>query len=211
MRGIDRVLAVIVLVGAVGGAAAFARYSGGDSSAHAVSLAAPPLQHIGAPGIVLFAHTPGPTRVAVDVRRQRPQAPTRAPAGGITIPKAPLPRHVAAGPSQTPAPTPATTPIPTPISVPAPVLPPEPPRALAAVPIAPAQPDAEHQGRALGHVKHHGHDTPPYVDAPAVPVPAPAQAPADSASLDPSSPDPSGSGHGHGWSHTNGRATPDDD
>jgi hypothetical protein len=205
MRGIDRVLAAIVLVGAVGGAAAFARQSGSDSSAHAVSLPAPPLQHIAAPGSVLFAHTPAPTRVAVDVRRRsrRPQAPVP--------PATTQPRLVAAVPPRAPAPTPAVTPKP----APAPVSPPEPSRTLAAVPlaavpIAPGQPAGEVKahGRALGHAKQHGHSSPPVVDAPAAP------AATDTAAVqppDPSAADPAGPGQGHGWGHSKGRATPDGD
>jgi hypothetical protein len=207
MRGIDRVLAGIVLVVAVGGAAAFARHSGSDLSAHAVSLTAPPLQHIGAPGSVLFAHTPAPTRVAVDVRRRsrRPQVPVPAATT--------QPRLVTAVPPRAPAPTP--TPAATPKPAPAPVSPPEPSRTLAAVPlaavpIAPAQPAGEVKGhgRALGHAKQHGHSSPPVVDAPAAP------APADAAVVQPPEPsavDPAGPGQGHGWGHTKGRATPDGD
>src|ERR1700674_1108838 len=63
MRGIDRVLAVILLAGAVGGAAAFARHSGSDSAARVVHLAVPPLQHVEAPETVLIAPPPAPTRV----------------------------------------------------------------------------------------------------------------------------------------------------
>lgn len=220
MRGIDRVLAVIVLVSAVGGAAAFARQSGSDSSAHAISLPAPPLQHLEAPGSVLFAHTPAPTRVAVDVRgRSQPaRAPMRAPAGPSPTP-APAPAPAPTPSAPTPAPTPILTPAPAPASVPAPVSPPEPPRALTAVPVAPAQPEREQRshGRALGHGKQHGHDQPPVVVAPLAPAPpeAPPEAVADNASPDPSSPDPSGNGQNHGrgngWGHTKGRAAPDGD
>ena len=63
MRGIDRVLAVILLLGSVGGAAAFARHSGNDSTAPIVGLAAPPQQHVTDPGTVLMAPTPAPRRV----------------------------------------------------------------------------------------------------------------------------------------------------
>ena len=132
MSGIDRVLAGILLVGAVGGTAAFARHSGSDPSAPAVSLTAPPLQHVDAPGTVLFAHTPAPLRVAVDVRRHsRPRLAATAP-----------PRTAAA-----PAPKPA----------PNPISPPEPRRVLAAV-VTAVQPATETKadGRALGHAKQQG-------------------------------------------------------
>jgi len=186
MSGIDRVLAGIVLVCAVGGAASFARQSGSDSPAQAVILSTPPLQHIAAPGSVLFAHTPRPTRVVLEVRprSQRPQAPTRAPAGPIRAPKT------------QPAPTPAPKP---------PLIPQEPSRALAAVPLAPAEPAAsvEAHGRALGHAKPHGHGSRPEVDDPLEPAPATADA-----ALDSSQPSPADStGHGH----AKGRATPDGD
>src|SRR4051812_15766987 len=55
MRGIDRVLAVLLLLGAVGGAAAFARQSGSESASPGVDLAAPPLQHVAAPGTFFIA------------------------------------------------------------------------------------------------------------------------------------------------------------
>jgi translation initiation factor IF-2 len=215
MSGIDRVLAAILLVGAVGGTAAFARQIGSDSSAEAVSLTAPPLQHFAAPGSVLFAHTPAPIRVAVDVRRRSRHAPTAI-----------RPLFVAAVPPRTPAPkrapkrvaTRAATAAPEP--APAPVSPPEPPRVLAAV-LTPAQPateapateapttDAKTHGRALGHVKQHGHNAPTVADAPAAPAAtdtAVAQQP-----LEPTPIDPGGPAQGNGSGHTKARATPDGD
>jgi hypothetical protein len=56
MRGVERVLAAILLVAAVGGAAVFARQSG-SGLVEAVHLAAPPPQHLAAPGTVLIAPT----------------------------------------------------------------------------------------------------------------------------------------------------------
>src|SRR5712672_2235512 len=56
MRGIERVLTAILLLAAVGGAAVFARQSG-SGLAGAIHLAAPPEQHLGAPGSVLIAPT----------------------------------------------------------------------------------------------------------------------------------------------------------
>ena len=87
MRGIDRVLAVILLLGAVGGAAAFARHSGSDSAARTVDLAAPPLQHVRAPGTILIAPTPAPRRV---------KPVTVAPARRVTLPQTTLQRPVQA-------------------------------------------------------------------------------------------------------------------
>src|SRR5438067_1421047 len=63
MRGIDRVLIVILFLAGVGGAAAFARHSGSDSAARGVPLAAPPSQHLEAPGAILVAPTPALSRV----------------------------------------------------------------------------------------------------------------------------------------------------
>jgi hypothetical protein len=210
MSRIDRVLAGILLAGAVGGVAAFARQSGSDSSALAVSLTAPPLQHIGAPGTVLFAHTPPPIRVAVDVRRRN--RPRHAP----TTVTPPMP--VAAVPLRTQAPKPAATPTPKP--APAPVSPPEPQRVLAAV-LTPVQPiteapaieapatEAKARGRALGHTKQHGHSAPTVADAPA--VPAATDTAVVQQSLEPTPIDPGGPAQGHGLGHTKTRATPDGD
>ena len=189
MRSIDRFLAGILLAGAVGGAAVFARHSGSDSSAHAVDLAAPPPQHIGAPGTVALP-PPAPTRVAVRVRgrsqaRQaagKPaQAVTAASASRSTIPQATPPQPVAAVQPRTPT------------AIPAPVLAPQPERALAAVQIAPAQPASKGKGhghgRALGHAMQHGHDSPPAVEVPA--APASPLAPGDPAAGQVTPPDPS--------------------
>ena len=239
MRGIDRLLAGILLAGAVGGVAVFARSSGNGSSAHAVDLPAPPLQHIGAPGTVLFAHTPAPTRVAVGVsgRIQVQQTAPTAPARRITIPQATL-RPVAAVQPQVQAPAPpASTPAPTPVpAVAAPVQAPQPTRAVAAVQIAPAQlapvpsdRKGKGHGRALGHDKQHGHDAPQAVEATVAPAPVPASAPpptpSDAAVLQTTPVDSRqtraddgaengdttgpGNGHGHAWGHIKGRAKPD--
>jgi hypothetical protein len=182
MSGIDRVLAGILLVGAVGGTAAFARQSGSDASTPAVSLTAPPLQHIDAPGSVLFAHTPAPIRVVVDVRRRSSR-----------------PRLVAATPPPPPAVPPAVSSVAPATKQAAAVLPPpKPTRVLAAVALAPVQPasaapatEAKAHGRALGHVKQHGQSATPVADTPVV--------------------DPAGAAQGNGSGHTNGRATPDGD
>ncbi len=194
MRGIDRVLAGILLVGAVGGAAGFARQSGSDSSGLAVSLTAPPPQHIGAPGSVLFAHTPAPTRVSVDLhRRSRSRSRSR-------------PRIVAAAPTRAETPKRAATRVtasaPMPKPTPAAVAPPERPRVLAAVPLTPVQLSAEAtttepnaHGHAFGHVKQHGRSEPPAADVSAAPA----------------APEPAGQPQGHGGGPTKGRAMPDGD
>src|SRR3954465_3844226 len=56
MRGIERVLAAILLVSAIAGAAVFARESGSGLPA-AVHPAAPPARALPAPGMVLVAPT----------------------------------------------------------------------------------------------------------------------------------------------------------
>ena len=95
MSGIGRVLAGVLLVGAVGGAAAFARESGSDlSAAPAIGLAAPPPQHIGAPGTVLYARTPPPVAVAIHSRRSLP--PPKPRPALTTTPAPPPTRHTGA-------------------------------------------------------------------------------------------------------------------
>jgi len=199
MRGIDRLLAGVLLVGAVGGAAVFARQSGSDPSVRAVELAAPPLQHLRAPGTVLLTQTPAPTRVAARVRghqvRQAAEPPTQPHATAKAQPARPTP-PLPPGPLQT---------------VTAPVQVPPPPRSLAAVQIAPTSStrDKSHgHGRALGHAKQHGHAPPQAVAAPVAAtavVPAPGQDDGTGGS-DTAGP---GNGHGHAWGRGNDRAEPD--
>jgi hypothetical protein len=161
MRGVERVLAAILLLAAVGGAAVFARQSG-SGLAGAVHLAAPPDQHLAAPGSVLVA----PTASADHSQRElRPGAPATLPAprqaaGGTATPIRPAtlppartrPRTVPqppAAPGPTPSPAPAPTPAPTPVATPptetvaAPVAaPPREPASAQPVPV-PAPPDPE--------------------------------------------------------------------
>src|SRR4051812_39574850 len=90
MRGIERVLAAILLLAAVGGAAVFARESG-SGLAGAVHLAAPPDQHPAAPGSVLVALTASADH---SERVPRPAAPPtlaalRQPAGAKATPTRP--------------------------------------------------------------------------------------------------------------------------
>jgi hypothetical protein len=133
MRGIDRVLAAILLLAAIGGAAVFARESG-SGLAGAVHLAAPPDQHLAAPGSVLVA----PTASADHSQRElRPAGPstlaaafpqaaggTATPARPATLPPARTrPRTVPqapAAPGPTPAPTPSPAPAPAPTPAPTP-------------------------------------------------------------------------------------------
>lgn len=221
MRGINRFLAGILLAGAVAGAAVFARHSGRDSSAYVVELAAPPQQHVGAPGTLLFTPSPTPPRLGGTVRgRVQPSAgrpalaATAAPAGRTTIPPVTLRRPVAAVQAQTPAAAAA-------------VQTPQPTRVLAAVqpatvqppPVQPAPVTNSGKNKGHGHSEKHGDDTPHAVDAPVAPAPAdPAltQAmpvdPSPTSSGDAPGSDDStgnGNGHGHGSGHTKGHAKPD--
>ncbi len=200
MRGIDRFFAVILLVGAVGGAAAFARQSGSDSTAQGVDLAAPPLQHSAAPAAVLIAPTPAPTRV-----QRAAKAP---PVGRVTTPQVTLRRPVEAVQAQKQTQPPAPTQAPAPVQAAAT---PEPPRALAAsqlppLPLAPVASGSsgKSHGHAWGHVKHD--NAAPAVEAPVSPAPTDTAA-VQLAPVDPSG-DGKGNGHGHGWGQAKGRAKP---
>jgi hypothetical protein len=228
MRGLDRVLAGIVLAGAVGGVAVFARHSGTSSPAHAVALAAPPLQHIGAPGTVLFAQTPARRRVAAVVRGQIQVEPS----AGRTLRLQATPPQPLQPRTPLPKPDPAPAPIPPPVA-PAPVEPvqaPQHPRVLAAAKVAPAQPAGKGKGhgRGKGHAKH-GHDAQPAGEASGAPVAAPGPEPAPpatgAAQATPVNPSQTSSddgaangdttgaahGHGHAWGHTKDGAASDGD
>ena len=175
MRGIDRVLAVVLLLGAVGGAAAFARHSGSDSTARTVDLAAPPLQHVTAPGTVVIAPTPAPSRV---------RAGKVAPARRVTLPQVTLPRPVQAVEAQkqvqlAPPPKPdpaAVATAPQPVQAPpAPVPTPEPQRSLAVAQPAPVQPEpvrgkSKGHGHGWGQLKHDDSAPAPVAPAPDTPV-----------------------------------------
>lgn len=160
MRGIERVLTGIVLVAAVGGAAVFARQSG-SGLAGAVHLAAPPEQHLAAPGLVLIAptasadHSQSVLGLAVS-----PLLQTRPALSGKTTPLRPAtivptltqPRTAPEAPGAGPSPAPFATP--TPGATPAPP----------ATPATPAPPVASPV------------EAPPRVVASAQPEPAPAPA-----------------------------------
>src|SRR6478672_13631933 len=65
MRGIERFLAAVLLVGAVGGAAAFARYAGTEPAPPAFHFSASPRQHLTIPQTVVQIPVPDAGRVAV--------------------------------------------------------------------------------------------------------------------------------------------------
>jgi hypothetical protein len=206
MRGIDRLIAVILLVGAVGGAAAFARHSGSDSTARSVHLAAPPLQHVGAPGTVLIDPTPAltrvkPAKVAPSRRVMLPKATPQRPVQPQRLPQPPAAQPPAPAATPVPAaPTPAQTP-------------PAPDRALAAVQAAPASTDGKDKskghGHAWGHVKQQHvkqEDAAPAPEAPLAPtdptvVPPP---PVGSSGDEHGSGNGNGDGNEHGSGHDNG-------
>lgn len=147
MRGIDRLLAAVLLAVAVGGAAVFARQSGSGSTAQPFQLAAPPLQHVTAPGAVFIAPTPAPAHVAVTVRApvERAASPPAeaAPVSRVTVPE-PTPELtprppvavVPAQPQPKTQPQPKIQPQPQPPAQPQPT--PQPPAPPPAPPTAPA-------------------------------------------------------------------------
>lgn len=156
MRGIERVLAAVLLVGAVGGAAVFASHSGSSPGADVVRLAAPPEQHLSGPAAVLIAPTPadrgqGVRVVTTAAAAVVPTAPAirRARSVGLVVPVEQTVRLRRIVPTPVPA-TPAPFPVPVPTADAPPVdngpvvtaaPAPEPPRAPAAsdpVPAAPA-------------------------------------------------------------------------
>jgi hypothetical protein len=201
MRGIDRVIAVLLLVGAVGGAAAFARQSGIEATPPGVVLATPPFQHVEAPGTFFIAP-----------RLTSP--PTVRPAHRATLPQVTLQRPVQAvqaahAQKQAQPPVPNAAPAETaPPPVQAPIQAPEPQRALAVAQPAPAvQPEpaaakGKGHGHAWGHLKHD--DLAP---APETPVPA-TDVPVVAPPADASNTDEQGNGdrndHGHGSGHDKG-------
>jgi hypothetical protein len=187
MRGIDRVLAVLLLLGAVGGAAAFARQSGSGSTSPSVALAAPPLQHPEAPGTFFIApRLVSPANVAPAHRVTIPQAAPWTPARAVQ-PQSPPQPPVAQPPAAPPAPAPVEAP-PAPIQTPAPAA--EPPRVLAtaAAPAAEGKSKGNGHGHAWGRLKHD--DSAPAPEAPVAPTDVPV--------VPPSQDDPSGDVHGNG-------------
>jgi len=146
MRGIERVVAAILLAGAVAGAAAFAFMVG-----HTPDVTTPlGIPGRGAPGAVVIAPLPGlGVQAAVAEPASKPGVPIPVLVTGakpVRIPRlvpvprlvptpTPAPRTKTPTPSPTPAPTPTPTPSPTPTQ---PV--PTPPAPSAPTPSAPAPP-----------------------------------------------------------------------
>src|SRR6478672_13672065 len=86
MRGIERFLAAVLLVGAVGGAAAFARYAGTEPVPPAFHFSASPRQHVTIPQTVVQIPVPEAGRVAVKpVVAPRPRL-TSAPTVPVVTP-----------------------------------------------------------------------------------------------------------------------------
>ena len=197
MRGIDRVIAVLLLVGAVGGAAAFARQSGNESASHGVPLSTPPFLHVESPETFFLApRLTTPAKVAPVQRVTLAQVALRRPVLAVKAQRlvvAPVPKQVPAPVVTTPPPVQAP---------PAPAPTPEPPRALAIAQPAPvAQPEPvkakdKGHGHGSGHVKHD--DPNPAPETPAAPT---VDVPAVLPPVDNSGSDDDGNGHGHGSSH----------
>ena len=167
MRGIERVLAAIALMAALGGTAAVAHHMAGDTTdAQPVSLAAPPRQHVPAPRPVW---APLPPRIRTLSRPALAAVPTAsAPASTPTpVRRIVVPRVT---PPQPRSPTPAAKPdlpAPTPAPAPAPVVPaPEAPRVLASVAPQATTPGDDggsdegdgHHGGGHGHEDGHSDD-----------------------------------------------------
>ena len=173
MRGIERFLAAILLMGAVGGAAAFARYAGTEPAPPAFHLSASPRQHLTIPQTVVEIPLPAAPRraAAKPVVAERPRlrlAPT-VPARRAVVAPVSTPEPTPAAPAPTPPPVQAPTPAPTPAppvaapAAPVPVAAPAAPRGLAAVPVEPdaatASTPRKHghgAGKAKGHDKSEG-------------------------------------------------------
>src|SRR4051794_25857299 len=176
MRAIERFLAAVLLVGAVGGAAAFARYAGTEPAPPAFHFSASPRQHLTIPQTVVQIPLPKAGRVAVKpVVAARPPlrvAPT-VPARPVVVTPVSTPEPAPATPAPPASPVQAPTPAPAPPvaapAAPAPVAAPAAPvRDLAAVPAAvpapaetPAAPAPRKHGhgagKAKGHDKHQSH------------------------------------------------------
>jgi hypothetical protein len=211
MRGIDRFLAAVLLAGAVGGVAAFARHAGSEPAPHAFHLTAAPRQHVTVPETVVEIALPARARgMARPVVRLMPPAVATAtvPAHGIVVPQVTTQRPVhVADPvaSATPAPEPAPAITPAPLrpvaapAVPAPVTvpPQEAPRVLAAAV------SGRHQERGQEKEKHtgKGHDAAVPVEGPGVPAPVDQAQPAPVEPAPSSESDESGDGDGHGPDH----------
>src|ERR1700758_505268 len=114
MRGIERVLAAVLLIGAVAGAAVFASHSGSSPAEAPVRLAAPPEQHVSGPGAVLIAPTPADRSQGLRVLRAAPAVvsiPAIRQAGAAAL-IGPAEQSVRLRPTTPLAPTPVAAPTP---------------------------------------------------------------------------------------------------
>lgn len=214
MRGMHRLLAAILLAGAVGGLVVFARHLGRVPEPVAVRLSAPPPQHLTAPGAVhapllVTARPTATLRAAAIVRplRHAPAVPlTLSAAKPLTVPRVTTPTRHAGVPAAKPKP-PATR---TPVPAPAPAPPQEPVRVLAVVPLTPvatpttvspstpisstAAKPGNGKAHAYGHTKppkpgkSSSVPAPPPAAIPATPAPAPVVQPAPVVELTPVDP-----------------------
>src|SRR5258705_5634094 len=109
MRGMHRLLAAILLAGAIGGVTVFARHLGRVPEPIAARLSAPPPQHLTAPPAV---HAP----LLVTARPAGPFGATRAAVRPVTLPAVRPPLTLSAGkplavpPLPTPPPPPPANP-----------------------------------------------------------------------------------------------------
>jgi hypothetical protein len=176
MRGMHRLLAAILLAGAVGGVAVFARHLGRVPEPLTARLSAPPPQHLTAPGAVhapllVPARPAGPFGAVTNALRPARQAATAPLALSAARPLT-VPRVTTRQPAPPTVGSPATTPVAAPATVPEQ----EPVRVLAAVPLTPAASTAttvltpngngnnssngtaaqpgNGKGHAYGHAKH---------------------------------------------------------
>ena len=143
MRGIDQILAAIVLAGAVAGTAVFARHLGSVPQPQALNLAAPTPQHATA-----TVRVPPLVRPELAKPGTSAAAPQAVAAAGASHTLAPATPARASSPTRIPAatPAPASTPAPAP-----PVQQPTETRVLAAVPLTPVTPLTPAQGNRGGH------------------------------------------------------------
>jgi len=171
MRGIERVLAAVLLIGAVAGAAVFASHSVSNPGADAVRLAAPPEQHLSGPGAVLIAPTPADRSQGLRVVRAAP-AVVSIPAirqAGVAALIEPAKQTVRLHPLTPVVPTPVAAPTLSPSPVAAPVAPVQAPPAVTG-PVVTAAPEAPRAPAASDPLPA---PPAPVADPPSVTTPAP--------------------------------------
>jgi hypothetical protein len=215
MRGMHRLLAAILLAGAIGGVVVFTRHLGRVPEPLAVALSAPPPQSLTAPGAVhapllVTARPDGPFGEkpnAVPARRATTMPPlTRFATKPVKLPRVP---PAATAPATAPAPTPAIPPQQEPVRVLA-VVPLTPVAPASTTASTPTTPTADQPGHGKGHA--YGHAKRPKaakrVDEPPAPVSQPAPAVVELTPVAGSSAatdtDP---GHDHGNGNGNGRGS----